>query len=150
AILAEGLRRLRYEVGPEPSFDTLRVQLGSQQSRELMRVAEAHRVNLRALDAHAVGVSLDGATSAEDMGNPFSIWQGGRYIDFTVDELAAQVSVKIEAPLARKSAFLTHPVFNCYHSETEMLRYIRRLESRDLSLTPSMIPLGSCTMKLNA
>ena len=150
AILAEGLRRLGYEVGPDPFFDTLRVELGSQQSRELMRAAEAHRVNLRALDAHAVGVSLDEATSAEDMTNLFGIFRGGRDIEFTVDELAAQVSVKIEAPLARTSPFLTHAVFNRYHSETEMLRYIRRLESRDLSLTTSMIPLGSCTMKLNA
>jgi glycine dehydrogenase len=150
AVLAEGVRRLGYEVGPDQFFDTLRVHLGSQPSRELMRVAEAHRVNLRALDAHSVGVSLDEATSAEDIAGLFNIFKGGRDIGFTLDELAAQVEVEIDAPLARTSPFLRHPVFTRYHSETEMLRYIRRLESRDLSLTTSMIPLGSCTMKLNA
>ncbi len=150
AILAEGIRRLGYEVGPQPFFDTLRVHLGSKQSREIIRLAEAHRVNLRVLDAHTVGVSLDESTSAEDMATLFTIFKGGRDIDFTVDELAAQVSAQFDAPFARTSPFLTHPVFNRYHSETEMLRYIRRLESRDLSLTTSMIPLGSCTMKLNA
>src|SRR6185503_6266859 len=76
----------------------------------------------------------------------------GRSADFQIGEFVASAGAESEfgAPFARKSAFLTHPTFNRYHSETEMLRYIRRLESRDLSLTASMIPLGSCTMKLNA
>src|SRR5207244_7783148 len=74
---------------------------------------------------------------------------GGREVG-PIDELASAAAPELPAPFARRSGFLTHPVFNTHHSETEMLRYMRMLESRDLSLTTSMIPLGSCTMKLNA
>src|SRR5262249_32463028 len=131
-------------------FDTLRVQLGEQRSEDIGHIAEANGVNLRRLDEHAVGVSLDETHSAEDIATLLKIFNRGRKVRFSVEAFAERVAVQFESPWARTTPYLTHPVFNRFHSETEMLRYIRRLEARDLSLTTSMIPLGSCTMKLNA
>ena len=150
AALAAGLERLGFEVLTENYFDTLRVSLGTKLSKDLLRIAEAHHVNLRAIDAQTVGISLDEATSVEDLDQLLRIFNGDRDVGFQAGDLSGPASAEFGAPFARTSAYLTHPVFNRYHSETEMLRYIRRLESRDLSLTSSMIPLGSCTMKLNA
>ncbi len=150
ATLAAGLQRLGFEVSPEVFFDTLRVNLGGKNAREILQFAETQLVNLRPFDAQNIGVSLDEATSLADVEKLLRIFNLGRDLNFAVAEIAAKAEATIEAPLARKSSFLTHPVFNRFHSETEMLRYIRRLEGRDLSLTTSMIPLGSCTMKLNA
>jgi glycine dehydrogenase len=155
-ILAAGLERLGHKVGRGagalalPYFDTLRVSLKGYSSAEILRIAEKNRVNLRALDKTTMGVSLDETTSAEDLTLLFHIFNGNTATSFAWKELAAEVPAEFEAPVARSSKFLTHPVFNKHQSETEMLRYLRRLESRDLSLTTSMIPLGSCTMKLNA
>ncbi|MDB6030185.1 MAG: glycine dehydrogenase [Verrucomicrobiales bacterium] len=148
-VLAKGLRRLGYDVLSENYFDTLSINLGQRHSKDLLKIAEAHQVNLRVVDAQTVGVSLDEAASVEDLTTLLKIFNGGKELNFSVEELA-QENPQFEAPFVRTSKYLTHPVFNRYHSETEMLRYIRRLESRDLSLTTSMIPLGSCTMKLNA
>jgi glycine dehydrogenase len=149
AVLAAGLKRLGYGVS-DRFFDTLRVQLGEQRSQDIAHIAEANGVNLRVLDEHTVGVSLDETHSAEDIATLLKIFNGGRKARFSVEALAERVAVQFETPWARTTPYLTHPVFNRFHSETEMLRYIRRLEARDLSLTTSMIPLGSCTMKLNA
>lgn len=249
-VLATGLERLNYSVAPTPRFDTLKINLGDKQSADILKIAEAHRINLRAIDDKTIGLSLDEATSAADVAELWQIFNGDKAVGFTVDELSATLasplintglqpdprwhghnpavlkaigmnelpeieitdpqilrmaeesrkvreaqlpmtleearaqtpsapapetvktvstlatpstglkpgvnesgSVSANRPSAignRKSSFLQHPVFNRYHSETEMLRYIKRLESRDLSLTASMIPLGSCTMKLNA
>ena len=133
-----------------------------------MKIAEAHHINLRLIDEHTLGVSLDETTNAADVAELWQIFNGDQRASFTVDELGSTAPMSlISAGLqpganenaasnahasfaSRQSTFLTHPVFNRYHSETGMLRYIKRLESRDLSLTASMIPLGSCTMKLNA
>lgn len=150
AILAAGLERLGYDPGSEPFFDTLRVGLGNRRGAEILKAAEARGINLWNVDDHLVGVSLDETASAADVTVLWQVFNGGRDPGFTVLELAARIGGDIDGARARTSAFLTQPVFNRYHSETEMLRYIRRLESRDLSLTTSMIPLGSCTMKLNA
>ena len=150
AILAAGLGKLGYAPAKQTFFDTLRIPLGQHSSAEVVQVAAKHRVNLRVLDAHTVAVSLDEAASREDLETLLAIFNFDRPLPFTVEQLAAETSADIPAALARKTPFLTHPVFNRHHSETEMLRYIRKLESRDLSLTSSMIPLGSCTMKLNA
>ena len=149
ATLARGLERIGYDVRQELFFDTLRIDLGSRHSKDIMRTAESLHVNLRVFDAQTVGVTLDETTSLEDLNLLLRIFNGGRApevsaVEFTVDDLP------YDPPFGRKTPFLTHPVFNRYHSETEMLRYIRRLEVKDLSLTTSMIPLGSCTMKLNA
>ncbi|PYJ84454.1 MAG: glycine dehydrogenase (aminomethyl-transferring), partial [Verrucomicrobia bacterium] len=169
-ILALGLERLGCGVGQASSlsrdsshdgkegrrakrrryFDTLRVELGSKRSADIAGIAEAHRINLRVIDATTVGISLDETVTENDLGELLQIFNGDRAPSFTVKDLAAEAETDVPAEFARTSKFLAHPVFNRYHSETEMLRYLKRLESRDLSLTTSMIPLGSCTMKLNA
>jgi glycine dehydrogenase len=131
-------------------FDTIRVELGKKSANEITKLAEAHRINLRAINAQSVGISLDETTTVKDLVDLWSVFNGGKAPAFTPAELAGQVTGKYSDSLARTSEFLTNAVFNKHHSETEMLRYLRRLESRDLSLTHSMIPLGSCTMKLNA
>jgi glycine dehydrogenase len=148
-VLARGLRKLGYEVPPETFFDTITVNLGNRHSKDLVSLAEKEQINLRVIDAQTIGISLDETTSADDLQHLFVVFNGGRPLSFKIEELAAEPP-KFDPPFARTSQYLTHPVFNRYHSETEMLRYVRRLESRDLSLTTSMIPLGSCTMKLNA
>jgi glycine dehydrogenase len=166
AVLAAGLERLGHKVGPasrrpEPhdagqasrlpcSFDTLRVQVTGQSAKDVVEAAAARRINLRVFDAQTLGVALDETASAEDLRDLLEVFNGSHPLPFSLEELASQGTSDAPSPLRRTSPFLTHPVFNRYHSETEMLRYIRRLEARDLSLTTSMIPLGSCTMKLNA
>ncbi|MFO1488702.1 MAG: aminomethyl-transferring glycine dehydrogenase [Verrucomicrobiota bacterium] len=147
AVLAAGLEKLGYAPSNAARFDTVRVNLGDKKSADIIKIAEAHRINLRAIDDKTIGISLDEATSAGDVAELWQIFNGDKAAAFTVDDLAASVKSEIGN---RKSEILNHSVFNRYHSETEMLRYIKRLESRDLSLTASMIPLGSCTMKLNA
>jgi glycine dehydrogenase len=211
--LAAGLQKLGFTVGQasrlSPSeknqrqtgslscFDTLTVALGDKQSADILKLAEAHRMNFREIDGHTLGISLDETTSESDVVEIWQVFKGNKAIGFTFDEIAtdfistglqpgvkknagksavstasssARETVKtvsisdgtntrlkpganesgITSRFVRTSTFLKHPVFNRYHSETEMLRYLKRLESRDLSLTASMIPLGSCTMKLNA
>ena len=148
-VLAAGLRKLGHEVRPESFFDTLSVCLRNRTSADLVRIAEAHHINLRVIDERTVGVSLDETVAPADVTELLQIFNGDRPVDFTIDELAAATSPESQIT-NRKSPILQHAVFHRYHSETEMLRYLKRLESRDLSLTSSMIPLGSCTMKLNA
>ncbi len=149
-LLARGLTRLGYEVGPAQFFDTLRVGLGNRDSQAILKLAEARRINFRLIDAQTLGISLDETTTERDLVDIWRVFNDDRLPGFRARDLARGVEAGYAAPVARTSAFLAHPVFNRYHSETEMLRYLKRLESRDLSLTASMIPLGSCTMKLNA
>jgi glycine dehydrogenase len=150
SILADGLQRLGCQISADGFFDTLRVELGSKRSADIVKIAEAHRVNLRVISPDAVGISLDETVMEHDLAELFQIFNGDRAPAFTVKDLVGEAEADALAGFARASTFLTHPVFNRYHSETEMLRYLKRLEIRDLSLTTSMIPLGSCTMKLNA
>jgi len=149
-ILAKALRLLGYAVETKNSFDTLRVSLGAKTPAEILKLTEAHRMNFRSIDEHSLGIALDETTTEQDLSEILRVFNGDRAPNFTVSDLAADVEAEFEPPFARASAYLAHPVFNRYHSETEMLRYLKRLEVRDLSLTTSMIPLGSCTMKLNA
>ena len=149
-VLAAGLERIGHKVGSSVFFDTLRVGLAKTSGAEVVRIAERHQINLRVIDAETMGVSLDEATTVLELRTLLQIFNNDQPVGFTLDELAAEVASTFDAPYARASHYLTHPVFNRYHSETEMLRYLRRLESRDMSLAHSMIPLGSCTMKLNA
>ena len=145
-ILAAGLTKLGHKISAQNYFDTVRVELAGKSAAEILKLAEAHRMNFRAIDDKTIGISLDETTGANDVAEIWQIFNGDKAPAFTVTELAPANS-----PFAiRNSQFLQHSVFNRHHSETEMLRYIKRLESRDLSLTASMIPLGSCTMKLNA
>ena len=115
-----------------------------------MILAGEHGINLRRLSETAVGISLNETTTADDLLDLFSIFTYQDAIPFNFKELIESVSGDYPSPLARQSRYLMHPVFHRYHSETEFLRYMHRLENRDLALNTSMIPLGSCTMKLNA
>src|SRR6266446_5155435 len=149
AKLAEGLRQLGFKIAYENFFDTIRVELGQASSINLIERAERAGCNLRAAGDHAISIALDETTTDFDIETLMSIFRGTSVRDFA-DANIESSSFRIPQFAIRTSKFLTHPVFNTYHSETEMLRYLRRLESRDLSLCHSMIPLGSCTMKLNA
>jgi glycine dehydrogenase len=149
SMLRESLRKLRVDVLFDSFFDTLAVRGSEGEIEGWHRAAASKRINLRRVSSTVLGISLDETTSIHDIGELVDVFGGGRQAeDFeTVAELP---HAAIPADLARKSAYLTHPIWNTHHSETEMLRYMRKLESRDLSLAHSMIPLGSCTMKLNA
>ena len=146
AILASGLRAGGRELLHDSFFDTITVRAGDQ--NELVATAIAQRVNLRTIEADLIGISLDETTTIEDVQTLLSIFG----VSADVVELDGEVNNRLSIPEAiqRTSEYLTHPVFNRYHSETEMLRYMKRLENKDFSLTHGMIPLGSCTMKLNA
>ncbi|MFN6559275.1 MAG: aminomethyl-transferring glycine dehydrogenase [Nostoc sp. ChiSLP01] len=150
-LLAEGLKRLGYKISSEHFFDTLRVELGSHNLEDILAVSEQLQINLRILDATAVGISLNETTTVDDVLDILAIFAEEKELPFTWEEwFSPSSSSSAHISLPRQTSYLTHPVFNRYHSETELLRYLHRLESKDLSLTTSMIPLGSCTMKLNA
>ena len=145
AALAQGLQRAGRKVRAGPFFDTLRIDLPAGEARKIRAAAAAKRIDLRA-HPDGVGVSLDETTTEADLAELLAILAG------QPAELADQAGADAPdfGPLARRTPFLEHPVFNTHHSESEMMRYLATLQSRDLSLTTSMIPLGSCTMKLNA
>jgi len=135
----------------ENFVDTLHVDLGNQTADEVLSRAAKAGINLRKLGANAVGISLDETTTDSDFQKMTAIFESDRNTGVPPVTATAETAVlRIPQFALRDSAFLTHPVFNTHHTETEMLRYLKKLESRDLSLTTSMIPLGSCTMKLNA
>ena len=149
--LAAGLTHLGFQVVSRHYFDTVMVKVGTGQASKIHLAASAKGVNLRQVDAETVGVSLDETTDLVDLQDLWSVFRQGDSLGFDPAEFAAELApAEFPAPLARTSEFLTHSVFNKFHTETEMLRYLRRLEAKDLSLTTSMIPLGSCTMKLNS
>ncbi len=150
--LAEGLKAQGHKLGEAPYFDTLRVRLGASAGGAASVIANAlsQGINLRDYGDGTVGVSVDETTDAEDIAGLLACFNGGRSTVMDVEKLAPESALGYAAPFARESGYLTHPVFNTHHSETELLRYIFRLQGRDLSLAHSMIPLGSCTMKLNA
>ena len=150
ATLAEALRRLGYSLAHETYFDTLTVEVDAARAKKLHKAAKARRVNLRAVGPKRIGITLDETTSLDDVAELAAIFALGGEIPFAVADLVAEASPGIPAALQRTSPYLAHECFNRYHSETEMLRYLKKLEDRDISLTSSMIPLGSCTMKLNA
>ncbi len=145
-LLAVSLEKLGYSVGCPKFFDTIAINLGEKRAADIVRLAEERRINFRVIDEHTIGIALDETTSMSDVTDILEIFNGNKSVAFKAGELPAQTLDF--GP--RTLDFLNHKVFNRYHSETEMLRYIKRLEARDLSLTASMIPLGSCTMKLNA
>jgi glycine dehydrogenase len=152
AVVAAGLRRMRLDVGLDPFFDTLKVRTTPEQGAAALAAARALRINLRAYADGAVGVALDEAVEREELAAVLTAFAAAvpDAAAPAVGELEAAVEPAIPAPFARTSDFLTHEVFNTHRAEHEMLRYLHRLQARDLSLTQSMIPLGSCTMKLNA
>ena len=148
-MLATGLEELGYGVATKLFFDTIHVQLGERPLEPLLQRSQAAGINLRRVDEHTVGISMDETTSADDLWDLLRLFHGGDHLPFSLAELVAKVTPKYSTPFARTSPPLRHPVFQQYHSETELLRYLHRLQAKDLSLTTSMIPLGSCTMKLN-
>ena len=143
--LATGLQKLGYTLGTEPFFDTLKVNVEGG-AAEIIEKAIARQINLRQIDTNTIGISLDETTSPQDIEDILEVF-AGQTIELNSPSLP--LSLPPSLPL-RTSDYLTHPVFSSYHSETELLRYMTRLQAKDLSLTHSMIPLGSCTMKLNA
>jgi glycine dehydrogenase len=148
ATLVEGLRKLDLEVPTASFFDTITVRTGAR-TQEIHAAARSHSINLREVDATTVGVSVDETTTREDIESLWTIFAGGKSVpSFTTCE--ADAAERIPSDLLRASEYLTHPVFNSHHSETQMLRYLRTLADKDLALDRTMIPLGSCTMKLNA
>ena len=149
-VLAEGLARLGCQVPDELFFDTLRVSTAGLRPDGIRRRAEQHRLNLREFADGSFGISLDETTTMDDVETLWKTFSKDGRLWFTAKELAGTCSVSLPPLLARTTPFLTHAVFHRYHSEHELLRYIHRLQARDLSLVHSMIPLGSCTMKLNA
>ena len=147
-ILAKGLEAQGYALVPGPFFDTVKV-LACADSEAIQAAARDHRMNLRVFDDGALGISLDETTELHHIGNLLEVFGMGREPVVSVADLAADIEYEVDPAFRRSSDFLNHEVFHRYHSEHEMLRYLNRLQSRDLSLTVSMIPLGSCTMKLN-
>jgi glycine dehydrogenase len=155
ATLANGLTALGWRVQHAALFDTVTVEVGGRQS-EVLKNAAANGINLRRIGTGVqarIGISCDETTTPtviEAVWRAFGSQAKAHAQGPSFDELSAQTGNVIPPQLVRSSDFLTHPVFHLYRSETEMLRYMRRLSDRDLALDRSMIPLGSCTMKLNA
>lgn len=143
-ILAHGLRVMGFEIRHADFFDTITIE---NPPPVLKSLSEANEINLRHMPCGSVGIALDETTTADDIQSLLHLF-GQQAPD--VNTLAADMEPGYAGTVARTTSYLTHPVFNRYHSETELMRYMHRLASRDLSLTTSMIALGSCTMKLNA
>jgi glycine dehydrogenase len=148
AALAAGLQQLGCRLAHDTAFDTLEVVTGERTER-LLQAARDAGYNLRRASAQSLGISLDETTTRHDLAALWGVFADGKAVP-SLAQFERGVAPLFPAALARRSAFLTHPVFNTHHSETEMLRYIRILADKDLALDRSMIPLGSCTMKLNA
>jgi glycine dehydrogenase len=146
ALEQRGLRR----AGGDVYFDTLTLALAPAQRSEILDRARRAGINLRQDQPDRLGVSLDETTTLANVRELLEVFLGGSFDAEALAAAFARDATPYPAPFARQSRYLTHPVFNTHHSEHELLRYMKRLENRDLSLTTSMIPLGSCTMKLNA
>jgi glycine dehydrogenase len=148
AILALGLTKLGHSVEQQHFFDTLSIKTGAK-TAELHAKARAAGINLREIDAERLGLSLDETTDQAAVEALLKLFAADQAAP-AVSELAAQIASRLPQGLLRQSSILQHEVFNRYHSETELMRYLRKLADKDLALDRSMIPLGSCTMKLNA
>ncbi|MBF0278691.1 MAG: aminomethyl-transferring glycine dehydrogenase [SAR324 cluster bacterium] len=149
-LLSKELSKLGYEQVNEFFFDTIKIKFNDDSLLRLDQVqskALGYEINFREMDGESIGISVDETTSLEDIMNIFSVFEMEQ---IPSSEFEDEASFSIPESLIRENAFMTHPVFHRYHSETKMLRYLKSLENKDLSLTASMIPLGSCTMKLNA
>ncbi|MGR5284377.1 aminomethyl-transferring glycine dehydrogenase [Vibrio maritimus] len=148
AILAAGLTKAGYELAHNSFFDTITVNTG-ENTDKLVQKALASDVNLRQLEGQ-IGISFDETTTIEDINALFTVFEVKESVEALSTEIAGNEFAAIPENCRRTSRYLTHPVFNTHHSETQMMRYLKQLENKDFSLTHGMIPLGSCTMKLNA
>ncbi|WP_339607913.1 aminomethyl-transferring glycine dehydrogenase [uncultured Roseivirga sp.] len=151
-LLDKGLNSLEFKQLNEVYFDTLRIEAESSVSDKIRTIAEVNEINFRYFENGDIGISVDETTRVDDIQLILDVFAeaSGQVVKFDLDAEAANLEVELPKELDRTSDFMTHPVFNQYHSEHEMLRYIKKLENKDLSLVHSMISLGSCTMKLNA
>ncbi len=140
---ASGLERLGFTLPSDRFFDTVTIPVGKGKAADFHRLAEQRRINLRQIDDATLGVSLDETTSVQDVRDLWTVFNGG--VETTLEPAAEHIVIE-----DRIRPILSHPVFSRYRTESLMLRYLRALEAKDLSLCHSMIPLGSCTMKLNA
>jgi glycine dehydrogenase len=150
-VLASALKVLGHDAGTHERFDTLRVRLSGPHTADVMAALARRRINVRTYADGSIGVSLDETVEMSDLTDlveAFATGTGRSVPDLAA--IASGIDGAVEGSLARTSAFMSQTVFSAHHSETDLLRYIKRLESRDLSLCHSMIPLGSCTMKLNS
>ena len=149
AIFADAVKGFGYEVSSKSFFDTVTLHVPGR-AHALIAKAREKRINLRFVDADHLGVSFDQSTRRQELERLLTVFKTDALDKAKLDELDARTGEVIQPALRRTSGFLTHPVFSRYHSETEMLRYLRHLQSKDIALDRSMIALGSCTMKLNA
>ncbi|EOV0144159.1 aminomethyl-transferring glycine dehydrogenase [Vibrio vulnificus] len=148
AILAAGLTKSGFELAHNAFFDTITINTGDK-TQALYAKAQAADINLRLLDGQ-IGISFDETTTVADIDALFAIFDVKENVNTLSTDIAGNEFAAIPEACRRTSRFLTHPVFNTHHSETQMMRYLKQLENKDFSLTHGMIPLGSCTMKLNA
>lgn len=149
-ILAKGLNKLSYTINEEPFFDTVKVGVGGASAKAVIKAAAERKINLRLYEEGVLCISLDETTTVHDIIELWQIFAAKDELPFNVEEIAQQANFEFPIFFKRTSNYLTDPVFNQHHSESELLRYLHQLESKDLALNTSMIPLGSCTMKLNA
>ncbi len=148
AILATGLQQSGFKLINKNHFDTISFETNGK-TDEFMRLAVDKGFNLRKLDDNSISIALDETTTTEDVDTLWKVFVG-EDCSLKVNDLDAELNLQLPDGLTRNSKFLTHDVFNSHHSETEMMRYMRHLADKDLALDRAMIPLGSCTMKLNA
>ena len=152
ATFADGLKRMSFLLEADGFFDTVTVTMGATAAEKIMHRALESKINLRRVDQETIGVSFDETSTRKDVETLWRIFSSGANTPLSsdFDSIESKITSVIPQTLQRTSDYLTHPIFNSYHSETEMLRYMARLQAKDVSLVHSMIPLGSCTMKLNA
>ncbi|KAG1957132.1 glycine dehydrogenase (decarboxylating), mitochondrial [Pimephales promelas] len=148
-ILAEGLKRAGHKLQHENFFDTLKINCGVA-GKDILEKATQREINLRLYSDGVLGVSLDETVSERDLDDLLWIFGCESSAELIAEKMSERSKGLLASPFKRTSKFLTHPVFNSYHSETNIVRYMKRLENKDISLVHSMIPLGSCTMKLNS
>jgi glycine dehydrogenase len=148
--LAQQLKKMGYEQLNDQFFDTLRIETDDVDTASIKKLAEAKEVNLRYISNHEVGISINETTNTAALNKIVEVFAEAKEVE-EFDSISKLLEVNvIDQRLQRTTSFLEHPVFQSYRSETDMMRYIKKLERKDLSLNHSMIPLGSCTMKLNA
>ncbi|XP_028660810.1 glycine dehydrogenase (decarboxylating), mitochondrial [Erpetoichthys calabaricus] len=148
-ILAEGLKRAGHKLEHDLFFDTLKIQCGVPAKEILLRAAQ-RQVNIRVYSHDVLGVSLDETVTERDLDDLLWIFGCESSAELTAEKIGDDMKGILGTPFKRTSKFLSHTVFNSYHSETNIVRYMKKLENKDISLVHSMIPLGSCTMKLNS
>uniref|UniRef100_A0A8C2PPW7 glycine dehydrogenase (aminomethyl-transferring) n=1 Tax=Cyprinus carpio TaxID=7962 RepID=A0A8C2PPW7_CYPCA len=148
-ILAEGLKRAGHKLQHENFFDTLKINCGVA-GKDILEKAKQREINLRLYSDGVLGVSLDETVTERDLDDLLWIFGCESSAELIAEKMSERTKGLLASPFKRTSKFLTHPVFNSYHSETNIVRYMKRLENKDISLVHSMIPLGSCTMKLNS